>query len=91
VYINTTSTNSQQISNSKFINCRATSGSGGAIYLQSIPINISQCTFTTNIASSGLGNDIFLAASVSYPSHYIAASCSSSKTPTITTGTSDEY
>jgi hypothetical protein len=60
------------------------------VYIESIPINITFCTFTSNTAASGLGNDIYVLSSVTYPSDYTSDSCSTSEEPTVTVGTSDQ-
>jgi predicted outer membrane repeat protein len=74
--------------NTRFNNCTAVTY-GGAIYLEHYPINMSFCTFSGNVASGGFGNDVYLAASVSYPTSYIKGCCSDSEDPKLTNGTTD--
>jgi hypothetical protein len=88
VYLESQGTNSQIISNCSFTNCMC-SNNGGAIYLQNQPINISNCTFNLNVALGGLGNDVYLSASVSYPLTYITTSCSDSEFPKLNVGSVD--
>jgi hypothetical protein len=79
----------QIISDCTFTNCTAVN-EGGAIYIENQPINITNCVFSSNVGSNGLGNDIHVYNSVSYPSSYITSSCSDSQIPKISVNTTDE-
>jgi uncharacterized protein YjbI with pentapeptide repeats len=90
LYFYSHSTSSPQIViNCSFINCTV-NNFGGAIYLESQPINITNCSFSYNNASGGRGNDIYLAVSISFPSSNLEGSCSSSSAPTLSVSSSDQ-
>jgi hypothetical protein len=89
MYANTTSTNLQHFSNCVFVNCTS-SGDGAVFSLSSSPVNITYCNFTSNVANGGLGNDVYVSASVSYSVSFFAGSCSTSYSPKVTIGTSDQ-
>jgi hypothetical protein len=79
----------QKVINCSFTNCTVNSY-GGAIYLDSQPINITNCSFWKNNANGGFGNDIYLNTNMDFPSSNLEGSCSWSSVPTLSIISSDQ-